>query len=157
MGVEKITTEENVDAVKEYQKKAASKSDMDRTSVGKDKGKSGVFTGSFAKHPLNGKEVPIWIADYVLWGYGSGAVMAVPGHDERDNEFAKIYDLPIIEVVKPKDGAAITSEEEVFTDYCISWNSGEGYDDLPTEDMKMKIISKLSEMKKGKKEITYRL
>lgn len=87
-----ITTPGNKAAVEEYLKQAASKSDMDRSALGKDKGKSGVFTGAYVKHPLTDEMIPVWIADYVLWGYGTGAVMAVPAHDQRDFDFAKVGD-----------------------------------------------------------------
>ncbi len=96
-----IATAEQAAAVKDYQEKAARKSDLERTDLAKDK--TGVFTGAYAINPVNGAKVPIWIADYVLGGYGTGAIMAVPGHDQRDWEFAKQFDLPIIEVVSGGD------------------------------------------------------
>ena len=96
-----ITTEEQKAAIEEYQEKASRKSDLERTDLAKDK--TGVFTGAYAINPVNGAKVPIWIADYVLAGYGTGAIMAVPGHDQRDWEFAKQFDLPIIEVVQGGD------------------------------------------------------
>ena len=88
-------------AIEAYQEKASRKSDLERTDLAKDK--TGVFTGAYAVNPVNGAKVPIWIADYVLGGYGTGAIMAVPGHDQRDWEFAKQFDLPIIEVVQGGD------------------------------------------------------
>lgn len=97
--VAKITTPEQLEEVKKYQALASSKSDMDRTELNKEK--TGAFTGAYAKNPVNGKWIPIWIADYVLLGYGSGAVMAVPAHDERDFEFAQTYALPIVPVIQP--------------------------------------------------------
>jgi leucyl-tRNA synthetase len=97
--VEKITTPEQAVKVKEYQKKAASKSDLDRTEVTKEK--TGVFTGSYALNPVTGKEIPIWVSDYVLINYGTGAIMAVPAHDERDFEFATYFNLPIKPVFEP--------------------------------------------------------
>lgn len=103
--VEQIMSADQAAAVKEYQDKAARKSDLERTDLAKDK--SGVFTGAYAINPVNGGKVPIWIADYVLAGYGTGAIMAVPGHDQRDWEFAKQFDLPIVEVVK---GGDVTKE-----------------------------------------------
>ncbi len=87
--------------MKAYQEKASRKSDLERTDLAKDK--TGVFTGAYAINPVNGAKVPIWIADYVLAGYGTGAIMAVPGHDQRDWEFAKQFELPIIEVVQGGD------------------------------------------------------
>lgn len=94
-----ITTGDNKHAVTEYRKVSASKSDMDRTDVSREK--TGVFTGAHAINPVNGKEIPIWISDYVLMGYGTGAIMAVPAHDERDYDFAKMHDLPIVGVYDP--------------------------------------------------------
>ncbi len=99
--VQQITTGDQAAAIKEYQEKASRKSDLERTDLAKDK--TGVFTGAYAVNPVNGAKVPIWIADYVLGGYGTGAIMAVPGHDQRDWEFAKQFDLPIIEVVQGGD------------------------------------------------------
>lgn len=99
--VGQITTAQQKAAVLQYQEKATRKSDLERTDLAKDK--SGVFTGAYAINPVNGAKVPIWIADYVLAGYGTGAIMAVPGHDQRDWEFAKQFDIPIIEVIKGGD------------------------------------------------------
>src|SRR5205814_3009272 len=92
---------EHATEVRAYQEQAARKSDFDRTEVAKTK--TGVFTGAYAINPVNGKQIPSWIADYVLASYGTGAIMAVPGHDERDFEFAKQIGLPIVTVVKPID------------------------------------------------------
>lgn len=97
--VQKITASAQASAVKEYQKKAAAKSDLERTDLSK--GKTGVFTGAYAINPVKGQEIPVWISDYVIASYGTGAIMCVPGHDERDFEFAKKFDLPIIYVYKP--------------------------------------------------------
>eukprot|EP00624_Nannochloropsis_granulata_P004695 evm.model.NODE_3366_length_53577_cov_19.425985.6 len=91
--VEHVTTEGQRAAVKAYVKESASKSDLDRTATGKDKGKTGVDTGATVVHPISGEELPLWVADYVLWGYGTGAVMAVPAHDERDHAFAKVMSV----------------------------------------------------------------
>eukprot|EP00638_Chattonella_subsalsa_P002993 CAMPEP_0117760162 /NCGR_PEP_ID=MMETSP0947-20121206/16439_1 /TAXON_ID=44440 /ORGANISM="Chattonella subsalsa, Strain CCMP2191" /LENGTH=862 /DNA_ID=CAMNT_0005580747 /DNA_START=163 /DNA_END=2751 /DNA_ORIENTATION=+ len=153
--VEKITTDDQRAAVQAYVEETASKSDMDRTAVGKEKAKTGVPTGAFAIHPLSGEQVPIWVADYVLGSYGTGAVMAVPGHDERDYEFAKNFDLPIKQVVKPTKGEA-NLEEAAFTDYGVSVNSGK-FDGLSTEDCKAAIIKELEEIEKGGATITYKL
>ncbi len=98
--VRKITTTDQKTAVENYIQKASLKSDLDRTDLAKDK--TGVFTGAYAVNPVNGKKIPVWIADYVLISYGTGAIMAVPAHDERDFEFAQKYDLPIVQVIKPE-------------------------------------------------------
>ena len=99
--VDPLTTAEQRAAVEVYRKQAASKSDLERTDLAKDK--SGVFTGAYAINPVNGARVPIWVADYVLTGYGTGAIMAVPAHDERDHAFAERYRLPITAVIEPAD------------------------------------------------------
>ncbi len=107
--VGRLSTQENVASVKEYCDKAATKSDMDRTELAKVK--TGVFTGSYAINPVNAEPIPIWIADYVLASYGTGAIMAVPAHDERDSEFAKAFDLSIVPVVLPIAVAALSHIE----------------------------------------------
>lgn len=111
--IEKITTEDAFEKVKEYKKIAAGKSDLDRTELNKDK--SGVFTGSYAINPVNGKKIPVWISDYVLMTYGTGAIMAVPAHDERDFEFAKKFNLEIIPVYEP-----ITEDSQLKEDVLTS-------------------------------------
>ena len=119
--VERLTTADNAAAVKKYCEQAAAKSDLDRTELAKEK--TGVFTGSYAINPANGEQVPIWIADYVLISYGTGAIMAVPAHDERDFEFARQYDIAIKCVVKPGDNVShgelkkILAGQQVFTDH----------------------------------------
>src|SRR5207244_8315871 len=100
--VDVITTPEQQAAVKAYRAEAARKSDLERTELAKTK--TGVFTGAYAVNPVNDKRIPVWIADYVLISYGTGAIMAVPGQDERDWEFAEIFDLPIIRTVQPPEG-----------------------------------------------------
>src|SRR5204863_1139680 len=97
--VDVITTAPERQAVREYQAEAARKSDLERTELAKEK--SGVFTGAYAVNPVNGERIPVWIADYVLISYGTGAIMAVPAHDERDFEFARQFKLPIVPVVMP--------------------------------------------------------
>src|SRR5438105_3069022 len=97
-----ITTPEQREAVKQYQQFSAGKSDLERTELAKEK--TGVFTGAYAINPVNGEKIPIWIADYVLASYGTGAIMAVPGHDTRDYEFAQKFTLPIVQVVQPPAG-----------------------------------------------------
>lgn len=147
--VAEITTPEQQEAVKAYQDLAARKSDLERTDLAKDK--TGVFTGAYAVNPVNGAKLPIWIADYVLAGYGTGAIMAVPGHDTRDWEFAKQFGLDIIEVVK---GGNV--QDEAYTGEGEHVNSG-FLDGLGTEEAIAKMISWLEENGKGQGKTTYRL
>src|SRR5262245_56622114 len=107
--VARLSTPEQRAAVNAYCAKAAAKSDLDRTELAKEK--SGVFTGSYAINPVNGQPTPIWIADYVLISYGTGAIMAVPAHDERDFEFARQYKLPIVAVVDPHDAKDVHRDQ----------------------------------------------
>lgn len=148
--VEKITTPEQKEAVEAYVKAAAHKSDLDRTDLAKDK--TGVFSGSYAINPVNGKKIPIWIADYVLISYGTGAIMAVPAHDTRDWEFAKKFDLPIIEVLKSE----VDVQEQAWTEDGIHVNSS-FLDGLNKEDAISKMLSWLEEKKCGHKEVNYKL
>ena len=148
--VSEITTEENKEAVEAYQKACSSKSDLDRGDLNKDK--SGVFTGAYAINPVNNEEIPIWIADYVMMGYGTGAIMAVPAHDERDYEFAQRFDLPVIQVVKPSDD----SDWQGYTAPGTAINSG-FLDGLSTADAKAKMIDWLVENEKGKRKIQFKL
>lgn len=147
--VSKITTEDRKEEVDAYIKKCASKSELERTELNKEK--TGVFTGSYAINPVNGKKIPIWIADYVLVTYGEGAIMAVPAHDERDYEFAKKYDIEIIEVLK---GGNI--DEKAYTEDGVHINSG-FLDGLNKEDAINKMLEFLEENKIGKKKTNYRL
>ncbi len=147
--VEVITTEHEKSAVKAYQEKASHKSDLERTDLNKDK--SGVFTGAYAVNPVNGAKLPIWIADYVLAAYGTGAIMAVPGHDTRDWEFAKKFGIQIIEVVKGGD-----IEQEAYTGEGEHVNSG-FLDGLNKEDAIARMIEWLEESGKGEGKTTYRL
>ncbi|WP_433939007.1 leucine--tRNA ligase [Paenibacillus lautus] len=147
--VDKIATADQRDAVKAYQDQAARKSDLERTDLAKDK--TGVFTGAYAINPVNGAKVPIWIADYVLAGYGTGAIMAVPGHDSRDWEFAKQFGLPIIEVVQ---GGNV--EEEAYTGSGAHVNSG-FLNGLDNEEAIQAMNEWLEKEGKGKKKVTYRL
>lgn len=151
--VQKLTTEENKAAVAEYIKKSASKSDLDRTDLAKDK--SGVFSGSYAINPLTNKEVPIWIADYVLMSYGTGAIMAVPAHDDRDYDFAVKYNLPVIRVIDKKDenGNDIPLP---FTDVGKMVNS-EQWDGTDSLEGKKKITAFLEEKGCGKMSVNYKL
>ncbi|REJ15194.1 MAG: leucine--tRNA ligase [Paenibacillaceae bacterium] len=147
--VDKITTEAQREAVEAYREAAARKSDLERTDLAKEK--TGVFTGAYAVNPVNGAKLPVWIADYVLGGYGTGAIMAVPAHDQRDWEFAKKYDLPIIEVVR---GGDVT--KEAFTGDGPHVNSGL-LDGLHNEEAKAKMIEWLEREGKGRAKTTYRL
>ena len=142
----------NMDAVREYQEVSARKSDFERTEMAKDK--TGVrLEGVAAINPVNGKEIPIFISDYVLMSYGTGAIMAVPGHDTRDWEFAKKFGLPIIEVVKGGD-----VEKEAFTDCATGIMVNSGFlDGLTVEEAKKAIIKWLEEQKKGETKVNYKL
>ena len=137
-------------AVKEYQDKASRKSDLERGELNKEK--TGVFTGSYAVNPVNDEEIPIWIADYVLMSYGTGAIMAVPGQDQRDWDFAKEYDLPIIRTVDPEDGfggeAYLGEGPAINSEFLNGLNIG---------DAKEKIISWLDQENKGQGTIQYKL
>lgn len=148
--VPKITTKDNFQAVKAYIDQASKKSDLDRTDLAKEK--TGVFSGSYAINPVNGQEIPIWIADYVLISYGTGAIMAVPAHDTRDWEFAKKFNLPIIEVLKSE----VDVQQQAWTEDGIHVNSG-FLDGLNKADAIEKMIEFLEERKIGHKTINYKL
>lgn len=145
-----ITTAEQEEAVKKYQEEAAKKSDLERTDLAKDK--TGVFSGSYAINPVNKKLIPIWIADYVLISYGTGAIMAVPAHDERDWEFAKKFNLPIIEVLK----SDVDVQKQAWTQDGIHVNS-EFLDGLNKNDAIEKMLDFLEENKIGRKAVNYKL
>ena len=147
--ISKITTPGQKQAVEDYIKQAALKSDLERTELNKDK--TGVFTGSYAINPVNNKEIPIWISDYVLVTYGTGAIMAVPAHDQRDYEFAKKFDLDIIPVL---EGGDISKEAYVQDGTHIN---SEFLNGLNKQDAINKIISWLEERKIGTKKINYKL
>lgn len=147
--VKKITTPEQKQAVENYIEEVSRKSDLERTDLAKEK--TGVFTGAYAINPANNEKLPIWIADYVLLTYGTGAIMAVPAHDERDWEFAKKFDLPIKEVVS---GGNI--EEGAFTGDGVHINSG-FLDGLNKEEAIAKMIEWLEENGYGKKKVSYKL
>ncbi|NEW03557.1 leucine--tRNA ligase [Bacillus megaterium] len=147
--VEKITTAEQKEAVEAYLDQIKSKSDLERTDLAKDK--TGVFTGAYAINPVNGERMPIWIADYVLMSYGTGAIMAVPAHDERDYEFAVKFELPIKEVVAGGDVSkeAYTGDgEHVNSDFLNG---------LDKEEAISNMIQWLQTNEKGEKQVTYRL
>ena len=149
--VDQIVTEEQLAAVENYRAHTARKSDLERTELAKEK--SGVFTGAYALNPVNGEKIPIWIADYVLASYGTGAIMAVPAHDTRDFEFAQKFKLPILQVVQPIDAK---TDWQNFTDDGIAVNSG-FITGLPTAEAKKKITSWLEEKGLGKKTVNFKL
>lgn len=149
--VDKLTTAEYKSDVDNYKEEAKKQSDIERQSLSREK--TGVFTGSYAINPINNKEVPIWIGDYVLSTYGTGAVMAVPAHDERDYAFAKKFNLPIDRVITSKNG---DNADLPYCEYGVLVNSGE-FDGLTTEDAKEKIVEKLSSMGLGSSKVNYRL
>ena len=148
--IDSITTPEQAEAVKKYQEEAAKKSDLERTDLAKDK--TGVFSGSYAINPVNGKLIPIWIADYVLISYGTGAIMAVPAHDDRDWDFAKKFNLPIIEVLK----SDVDVQKQPWTQDGIHVNS-EFLNGLNKKDAIEKMLEFLEEKKIGRKAINYKL
>lgn len=149
--VDELTTPENKAAVEEYKEAAAKQSDIERQSSSKEK--SGVFTGSYAINPINGKVVPIWIADYVLATYGTGCVMAVPAHDERDFAFATKFNLPIERVITDKVG---NEPELPFCEHGILVNSGK-FDGLTTNEAKKSIVAELEKDKLGEMKVNFRL
>ena len=148
--VDALTVPEQREAVKAYRFKTASKSDLERTDLAKDK--SGVFSGSYAINPVNGERLPVWIADYVLMGYGTGAIMAVPAHDERDHEFAVQYGLPITRVI----AAADDSTALPYTGDGRMVNSP-GYDGLAWPEAKKQITAALATRGIGKGTVNYKL
>ena len=170
--VQRLSTPEQAAAVQAYCEKATRKSDLDRTDLAKDK--TGVFTGSYAINPVTGQPIPIWVADYVLISYGTGAIMAVPAHDERDFEFAQKFGLPITAVVMPDEAwlkersrpgpawdewapevrAVLICKTSpyvprgAFTGDGHAVNSGE-YDGLPTAEFKQRIAADLADQGPG--------
>lgn len=145
--VEELVTAEQRAAVEEYQELTKKQSDIERQSITREK--TGVFTGAYAINPVNGRVVPIWIADYVLSTYGTGCVMAVPAHDDRDFAFAEKFNLPIERVIEGGDSLP-------FTEYGTMTNSGE-FNGLKSEEGKLALISKLESLKLGSAKINYRL
>ncbi len=160
--VERLTQPEQAEAVAEYCKQAAFKSDLDRTDLAKQK--TGVFTGSYAINPVNDQPVPIWVADYVLISYGTGAIMAVPAHDTRDFEFADQFGLPIVAVVDPGEAAA---EENVDRDDVLAGKAAftgngtaihsDSYDGLATPEFKQQITADLGNGGLGRAAVNYKL
>ena len=148
----RITTPDRIDSVQDYRAHVTAKSERDRMAETKEK--TGVFTGGYAINPVNDEKIPIWIADYVLMGYGTGAIMAVPAHDERDYEFAKKFELPIRTVVKPVGHSLYP--DRAFTGDGVAVNSPV-IDGLPTPRAKDKIIDWLEENDLGRRSIKYKL
>lgn len=146
----KLATDDYRESVEAYVKEAVKKSEIDRTNDTKEK--TGVFTGTYAVHPFTGEQVPIWVADYVLGGYGTGAVMAVPAHDERDYLFAEKYKLPVVQVItesSPTDDTRVAHDGSLV-------NSGE-YDGLLGSDAREKIVAALEEKGVGRAKTTYKM
>lgn len=147
-----LTSDEQKEAVEDYVFKASMKSSVDRLQ---DKEKTGVFTGSYAVNPLNGAKIPVWVSDYVLADYGTGAIMCVPAHDDRDFAFAKKFDLPIIQVIA-KEGEEPTELEEAYTEGGVMVNS-QVFDGMPTSEAKEAIANYLQEHGIGNKTTNYKL
>ena len=152
--LEAMTTDECQDVVRAYVVAAGRKSERDRQD--ERKAKTGVFTGAYAINPVNGERIPVWVADYVLGGYGTGAIMAVPGHDARDFAFARQHDLPIIEVVAQASGATEGPLTEVYSGDGTAMNSGE-FDGLSTAAFKTAITQWLEERGQGCAKVNYKL
>lgn len=160
--VERITSAAKRNSVEDYVRETLKKSSVARQVV--DKTKTGTFIGAYALHPLTGTKVPIWIADYVLMEYGTGAIMAVPAHDERDYEFAQTFHLPIVQVVAPSDTAHAVADLSQHTDETAQLYVGPGvlvnsgqYDGLTVEEGKQAIVAALAEKGVGEKTVTYRM
>ncbi len=150
-----LTTPEAADGVAAYVEATKLKSDLERTELAKDK--TGVFTGAYAVNPLNDKKIPIWISDYILASYGTGAIMAVPGHDTRDWEFARAFDLPIVKVVaRPDEDDPFAPLTEATPEYGVAVNSGP-FDGKSTEEVKEGIIAWLEEHGHGRRTVNYKL
>lgn len=157
--VDQLTSEDQAAAVKKYCDQAAFKSDLERTELAKEK--TGVFSGSYAINPVNGKPVPVWIADYVLASYGTGAIMAVPAHDDRDFEFAQKFDIPVIAVVDPGEQADIDRDAVLSGQACATFdgvaiNSGK-YDGMKTAEVKAQIALDLEQAGLGREATNFKL
>ena len=148
--VSELINDDTREAVESYISEAIKKSEIERSSEGKDK--TGVFTGGYAINPANGEKVPVWVADYVLWGYGTGAIMAVPAHDERDFAFAEKFGLPIIEVVeRPED-----TSEQCYHGEGLLVNSAQ-FDGIPSSEAREQIVSWLEQQGSGRSKVTYKM
>ena len=151
--VMQICTEDKKEVINDYVESAKNRSDLER-QVASEKEKTGVFTGAYAINPVNGKRIPIWVADYVLISYGTGAIMAVPAHDERDHAFASKFDIDIIPVIQPGEGVDV--QEMAWTEDGVLINSGR-FDGLSVTDAKAQITGWLEEQGIGQQEINYKL
>jgi len=151
--VKTITCDQQQEQVKQYQETASRKSDLERTEL--DKTKTGVFTGTYAINPLNRQKIPVWISDYVLISYGTGAIMSVPSGDQRDFEFAKKFDLEIIEIIS-KDGKSTPHLEQAYPGHGLMLNSGE-YNGMTSEEFTRVIIKRIEKERLGKSAINYKL
>ncbi len=152
--VDKITMPDRKIAIAKYKEQAKKLSKIDRTAANREK--TGEFTGAAAINPVNGKRIPIWIADYVLTDYGTGAIMAVPAHDERDFAFAQKFQIPIIQVIQPADRKLPLPLKEAYTGDGVLVNSG-AYDGVPIADAQEKIAADLEKKNLGKATTTYKL
>ena len=152
--VDEITSHEQQHAVNAYRERSAGRSERDRMVEAKEK--TGVYTGASAVNPVNGERIPVWVADYVLMGYGTGAIMAVPAHDERDYEFARKFDLPIRPVVAPTPGTPADVSERAYTGPGVAVNS-DILDGLSTQDAKDTVIETLDREGTGRRRTTYKL
>ncbi len=152
--VQKITTDEQKKAVEEYITKTSHKSDLERTDLAKEK--SGVFTGAYAVNPVNDEKIPVWISDYVLITYGTGAIMAVPAHDERDFEFAQLFNLPVIQVVSEDGSLYELDQAYVAKEDGVAVNSAQ-FTGMKTPDVIREMIKWLEETGRGKKTVNYKL
>ena len=150
--VDKITTKAQLAEVKAYKENCAKISEIDRMSTTREK--TGAFTGAYCINPVNGERVPIWIGDYVLYSYGTGAVMGVGAHDERDYDFAKKFNLQIRRVIKSKDGS---NDELPFCEYGVICNTGTQFDGMTSEEGKVAIVKWLESKKQGQLKTNYRL
>ena len=154
-----LTTPDNLEVVQNYISQALEKSELERQDT--TKVKTGVFTGSYAINPASGAKIPIWVADYVLGHYGTGAIMAVPGHDERDHQFAKKFNLPILQVVRPADNSEVDIQEVAFVEKsgfgCNSSNDEVSLNDLPTPEAINTIINWFEGKGTGKAKVQFKL
>ncbi len=150
-----LTTSDRTAAVEDYRKRAASKSDLERTDLAKEK--TGVFTGAFALNPVNGARLPIWVADYVLMGYGTGAIMAVPAHDERDFEFAARYSLPVVAVIEPSDHSSNGAPAQLPYTGDGSLVHSDGYTGLDWREAKRRITEDLAAKGAARPSVNFKL